>query len=275
MRHRRESGFLPQRASSEPSRRHGRVAHRPWGLRHRSQPRSTISPAGRWRSPRSPPLAPKFRVSLGLRHQLSLGSRCESPSPVPRKCRCAPGAQRYNAAHPDRLVARKRPTQRGGLTRGRPVCFMPPLPPRARAWTAGQPCLDFGGRPADGASTHLDGFGKRTLAHFSVDRRPREAGSFLDFRAAHQAVGHGIPRISARRMPRFPDIRWTLSQHSGGDQRSVGNWGHGARRQLSFRHLFNAFRTVSSSDPAKPAIAANRSLARDMPKCSSQLSAMA
>ena len=59
---------------------------------HRSQPRST-SPTGRQRVRRSPPLALKFRVSLGLRHQLSLGSRSGLP-PVPRKSRCAPGANR-------------------------------------------------------------------------------------------------------------------------------------------------------------------------------------
>ena len=121
MRHRRGLGFSPGvPAGAGPSL--GRVAHRPWGLHHRSQPRST-SPTGRQRSRRSPPLALKFRVSLGLRRQFSLGSRCESPSPVPRNCRCAPGAPRYNAVHPRSACSAEVSSATGRPSLGPPCMF--------------------------------------------------------------------------------------------------------------------------------------------------------
>ena len=122
-------GLFAEACLPEPGRRHGRVARGPCGPAIAATT-ERVSPAGRWRSRRSPPLALKFRVSLGLRHQFSLGLRCESPSPVPRNCRCAPGAPRYNAAHPDRLVARKRHTQRR-RPHGPPSLFLPMLLPPA------------------------------------------------------------------------------------------------------------------------------------------------
>ena len=99
----------------------------------------STSPTGRWRSRRSPPPLLKFRVALGLRLRLCLDSRCESPSPVPRNCRCAPGAPRYNAARSIRLVARKRHTQRGRLDNGPPFPFQsfPRLPPLRRSQAGG------------------------------------------------------------------------------------------------------------------------------------------
>ena len=105
-----ESWAFRQRASRSQAIAWAGCAAALWPC-HRSQPRST-SPTGRWRSRRSPPPPIKSRLLPGLLQRFSLGSRCESPSPVPRSCRCAPGAPRYNAARSIRLVARKRHTQR-------------------------------------------------------------------------------------------------------------------------------------------------------------------
>ena len=105
--------------------------------RHRSQPRST-SPTGRWRSRRSPPPPIKSRLLPGLLQRFSLGSRCESPSPVPRSCRCAPGANRPQCATAKSACGAKRPTQRRRPHWGRPFLFMRSLPPRSRVdgWPA-------------------------------------------------------------------------------------------------------------------------------------------
>ena len=130
LRHFRGLGLSPWVPRPEPDRRHGRIAHRPCGLRHQPQPQEHVSPAGRWRSRLSPPPPLKFRVHPGLRLRVCLGSRFKSPSPVPRNCRCAPGALRYNAARSIRLVARKRNTQRGAALSGPPFPFglrRPPL----------------------------------------------------------------------------------------------------------------------------------------------------
>ena len=74
----------------------------------------SLSPTGR-RCCRPYPTSPiKSRFLPGLLQRVCLAFAVWQVPPVPRNCRCAPDAPRYNAARSIRFVARKRHTQRGG-----------------------------------------------------------------------------------------------------------------------------------------------------------------
>ena len=104
----------------------------------------------------SPPPTIKFRVRPGFLLRLCLGSRFESPSPVPRNCRCRPGCQSLECRlHMWRSSQSVRRLRRAALS-GPPLFVHAAVaPPLARGRLASQASISRAGQRTARAPTWI------------------------------------------------------------------------------------------------------------------------